>query len=166
MKIIVTILAAGLAAFGQQASFNELARLFQNDPSQPAGEKIVAMPGRAGVRIFDYSFSSPVNGRVPGVLVAPDRPGRFPIILFGHWMMPGSPMRNRNEFLEEAIVFARAGAICVLLDSPLVRDGVKEDPDPMHGQGAKAELQMAREWRKALDVLLARKDADAKRVAY
>ena len=92
--------------------------------------------------------------------------GRFPLILFGHWMMAGSPKRNHTEFLEEAIAFARVGVICLLLDSPLVRDGVMEDPDPSHGQGAKATLQMAREWRRALDILLLRKDVDPNRVAY
>jgi cephalosporin-C deacetylase-like acetyl esterase len=166
MKIVLPLLAIGLVAFGQQASMDELSKLFQNDPQKPPDERIVASKGRKGVRIFDYSFSSPVSGRVPGVMVAPDRPGRFPVVLFGHWMMAGSPMRNHTEFLEEAIVFARAGAICVLLDSPLVRDGVTEDPDPMHGQGPNGTLQMTREWRRALDLLLARKDVDSKRVAY
>jgi cephalosporin-C deacetylase-like acetyl esterase len=75
-------------------------------------------------------------------------------------------MRNRNEFLEEAIVMARAGAICLLLDTPLVRPGVTEDPDPMLGQGPNAALQMAREWRRAIDLMLARQDVDPKRIAY
>jgi len=75
-------------------------------------------------------------------------------------------MRDHTEFLEEAIVYARAGVICLLLDSPLVRDGIIEDPDPMHGQGPNAALQMALEWRRALDILLLRKDVDPKRVAY
>ncbi len=35
-------------------------------------------------------------------------------------------MRNHTEFLEEAIVYARAGAVCLLLDTPLVRPGVAE----------------------------------------
>ena len=118
------ILAAGHVALCQQASFIELAKLFENEPNQAANEMIAPIQRRPGVRMFAYSFSSHVAGRVPGVLVTPDRRGSFPVILFGHWMMPGSPMRNRNEFLEEAIVFARAGAICLLLDSPLVRDGV------------------------------------------
>ncbi|QOY91327.1 hypothetical protein [Paludibaculum fermentans] len=98
--------------------------------------------------------------------MTPDRPGRFPVILFGHWMMAGSPLRNHTEFLEEAIVYARAGAVCLLLDTPLVREGVTEDPDFTHGQEPKAALQMAREWRRALDILLLRKDVDAQRVAY
>jgi len=166
MKIVLTLLASGLLAFGQPSTFDELTKLFRIDPKQPQDAELSATGDRKGVRTFDFSFSSPVSGRVPGVLVIPDRPGRFPVLLFGHWMMAGSPMRNHNEFLEEAIVYARAGVLCLLLDSPLVRDGIIEDPDPMHGQGPNGALQMAREWRRALDILLLRKDVDPKRVAY
>jgi hypothetical protein len=81
-------------------------------------------------------------------------------------MIPGSPLRNKGEFLEEAVLMAKAGALCLLLDSPLVRPGVVQDPDPMNGQGPKAHLQMAKEWRKALDLMLARQDIEADRVAY
>ena len=166
MKTGLPFLTLGLLAFGQRASLEELSRPFQNDCKQERGEKIFAAPSRAGVRVFDYSFASPVSGRVPGLLVMPDRPGRFPVILFGHWMMDGSPKRNHTEFLEEAIVYARAGAMSLLLDSPLVRPGVTEDPELMHGQVPKAALQLTREWRRALDILLLRKDVDSKRVAY
>ncbi len=166
MKIVSAFFAGGLAAFGQAANFDELAKLFRVDPQQPQDAKLSATGGRQGVRIFDFSFASPVSGRAPGVLVIPDRRGRFPVLLFGHWMMAGSPMRNHTEFFEEAIVYARAGAVCLLLDTPLVRPGVVEDPDWTHGQEPNAALQMTREWRKALDVLLLRKDVDPQRVAY
>jgi cephalosporin-C deacetylase-like acetyl esterase len=169
MKLILALLALTPLTpltFSQAATFDELAKLFQTDPKQPPDVRLVATGEDHGARIFDFSFSSPVSGRVPGVLVTPGHAGRFPLILFGHWMMAGSPKRNHTEFLEEAVVYARAGAICLILDSPLVRDGVVEDPDPMHGQGANGALQMAREWRRALDILLLRKDVDPKRVAY
>ncbi|MGC4055866.1 MAG: hypothetical protein QM757_44205 [Paludibaculum sp.] len=166
MKRVLALAVISLAACGQSDSFDEFARLFRNDPNQPWDVELTPAGGRDGVRTFNISFRSPVEGRVPGVLVAPDRPGRFPIILFGHWMMAGSPMRNHTEFLREALVYARAGAVCLLLDTPLVRAGVTEDPDFTHGQEPKATLQMAREWRRALDILLARQDVDAAHVAY
>lgn len=161
----MVLLWAGLSMAAQTTS-NDLVKLFDNDKNQPAEETLARINGRPGVRIFDYSFASPMTGRVPGTLVTPDRFGRFPAILFGHWMMNGSPLKNRNEFLEEAVVFARAGAVCLLLDSPLIRPGVDEDADWMHGQEANAALQMAREWRRALDLLLARPDVNPTRVAY
>lgn len=166
MKGVLAFILLFLPVHGQSPGFDELSRLFQNDSKQPRDLKLLPAEGRPGVRIFHFSLKSPVSGRVPGVLVTPERPGRFPVILFGHGMMAGSPMRNHTEFLEEAIVYARAGALCLLLDTPLVREGVTEDPDFTHGQEPKATLQMVREWRMALDILLARTDVDAARVAY
>ena len=149
-----------------EPAFSELVQLFEVDPKQPPAVQLTAKERREGVRIFDFAFASPVSGRVPGVLLTTERPGQFPVILFGHWMMEGSPTRNHTEFLEEAMVYARAGAICVLLDTPLVRARVVEDPDMLHGQEAKAALQMAREWRRAVDILVSRNDVDPKRIAY
>lgn len=167
MKIFPLLLALGVSASGQSPNFDDLIKLFRVDPLQPPEVRTSAKADDLkGIRVFDISFSSPVSGRVPGVLVTPARTGRFPVILFGHWMMAGSPKRNHTEFLEEAMAYARVGVICLLLDSPLVRDGVVEDPDPMHGQGPNGALQMAREWRRALDILLLRKDVDPNRVAY
>ncbi len=165
MHRLLILLGAGLATT-PQTTFDSLAKRFENDPNQPHEVRSAAIQGSAGVRQFDYSFASPVAGRVPGTLVTPARSGRFPIILFGHWMMNGSPLKNRNEFHEEAIVLARAGAICLLLDTPLVRPGVVDDPELLHGQEPNASLQMAREWRRALDILLRRSDVDSGHVAY
>jgi hypothetical protein len=95
-------------------AFSELAQLFEVDPKQPQDVQLIAKERREGIRIFDFSFASPVSGRVPGLLLTPDQTGQFPVILFGHWMMEGSPMRNHTEFLEEASVYARAGASSLL----------------------------------------------------
>jgi hypothetical protein len=110
--------------------------------------------------------TNPVAGRVPGLLIVSQIPGRRPLILYGHWMLQGSPLRNKGEFLDEAVVMARSGAICLLLDTPPAREGVTEDPAPMHGQGPNAILQMSKEWRRALDLLLTRQDVDSRRIAY
>lgn len=155
-----------VAAYAGGVTFEELAKRFEYDRRQPAEERIIGTQGREGVRIFDYSFASPAGGRVPGVLVTPVNRGRFPLVLYGHWMMKGSPLANHGEFLEEAVVVARAGAVCLLLDTPQIRPGFVEDPDDMHGQGPNAALQMAREWRRAIDLITARGEVDSKRIAY
>jgi hypothetical protein len=38
-----------------------------------------------------------VGGRVPAYLVVPVGRGPFAALLFGHWMMEGSPLKNRRE---------------------------------------------------------------------
>jgi hypothetical protein len=146
--------------------FEKLRELFEYDRSAAPEGTITLTAERNGVRIFDFSFASPVDGRVPGILITPTGSGRFPVILYGHWMMRGSPFRNKTEFLEEAIVMARSGALCVLLDSPLIRKQMPDESDPMEGRGPHAQVQMVKEWRRALDIVLARPDTDPSRVAY
>ena len=142
-------------------AFPELSKLFDYDRAQPVNEQVKLREERDGARIYEYSFDG-----VPGLLVTPATAGKHPLILYGHWMMNGSPLRNKGEFLEEAIVMARAGAVSLLLDTPLVRPGVVEDKDYRNGQSVKATVQMVREWRRAIDLLSARPDVDAKRIAY
>jgi len=103
---------------------------------------------------------------VPATLVIPAGGGPFPAILFGHWMMPGSALRNRGEFLQEAELLARAGSIGMLIDAPLVRPGAVEDKDPLSAQDSAVTEQQAVDFRRALDLLLARDDVDPKRIAY
>ncbi|MCY0725654.1 hypothetical protein OVW19_28355, partial [Klebsiella pneumoniae] len=88
------------------------------DSKAPLDVREVGRERRDGVTIIDLTYASPRGGRVPAYMVLPQGRGPFPAILFGHWMMPGSPLKNRREFLEEAIVMARAGAVSLLIDAP------------------------------------------------
>ena len=90
MKRVIMLLCTALSMVAQTTS-GDLDKLFENDRNQPGEEISARIDGRPGVRMFDYSFASPVAGRVPGTLVTPNRPGRFPVILYGHWMMKGLP---------------------------------------------------------------------------
>jgi dienelactone hydrolase len=103
---------------------------------------------------------------VPAYLVVPAGRGPFAAVLFGHWMMPGSPMKNRKEFLDEAALLARSGAASLLIDSPQVRPGFVEDEDPTSPQSVFAAQQQVMDFRRGLDLLLARPDIDPKRIAY
>lgn len=151
---------------GQQPSFDNLAHEFHYDANASVSAEVSVRDKLDGAVVYDYSYESPKGGLVPGFLVVPESKGPHALIFFGHWMMKGSPKRNKKEFLQEAIVLARSGAICLLLDAPLVRPGVTADPDPMNGQSARAQVQMVTDWRRGLDLLLLRKDVDAERVAY
>ena len=166
MRLALTLVSAAAIGFAAEPGFDELASLFDYDRDHAAGVIEAPLEKRGDVAISEFSFASPVGGRVPGLLVEPIRDGSFPIVLYGHWMMKDSPLRNKREFLEEAAVLAKAGAICLLLDGPLVREGAVADHEPMNGQGPRAQVQMATEWRRALDLLLDRENADSARVAY
>ena len=79
------------------------------------------MEKRDGVRMIELNYAGAEGNRVPAYLLIPPGKGEFAGIVFGHWLQKGSPLANKDEFLEEALVMARAGAVCVLVDAPQVR---------------------------------------------
>jgi len=161
-------LAGGAAAPPQagQDSYAELSKRFQYGPETPAiAIQAKASQDRGPVKIHDINYASPVRGRVPAYLIVPDGGGKYAGILWAHWMMPNSPTANRNEFVDEAVVLARAGAVSLLIDAPMVRPDFKPDPDPLSSQNADLQVQEALEMRRGLDLLLSRGDVDSKRLA-
>src|SRR6476660_8367509 len=49
-------------------------------------------------------------------LLEPDKPGRYPAIVYLHWL--GSPNGNKHEFLPEAEQLRSKGAVALLVDMP------------------------------------------------
>jgi dienelactone hydrolase len=130
----------------------------------------VEQRGKALVIDLQYAGTSE-SDHVPAYLVLPDGNGPFPAILWGHWMMDGSPLRNRNEFLDEALVLARSGVVSLLIDTPMVRPGyqgksVKDDPLGWAEQAAEDEHQDIVDLRRGVDLLLSRHQVDRHRIAY
>ncbi|MGA2600822.1 MAG: hypothetical protein ABSH09_27965 [Bryobacteraceae bacterium] len=149
-------------------SFEELAHHFDYDSALPLDVQETNVSEHSGVQVHDIGYASPLGGRVPAYLVVPAREGHFAAILFGHWMMKGSPYRNRTEFLDEAVLLARAGAVSLLIDTPFVRPGFVEEKDLLASaqQAAEVSRQQIVDLRRGLDLLLARPDIDPKRIAY
>jgi dienelactone hydrolase len=170
---VVLLLVAG--AFTQE-SYDQLLHHWDYDQSVPLNIKQIGIKERDGIRIYDISFSSPVNGRsaavgpnggiVTAYLVVPSGQGRFPAVIFGHWCMPGSEKKNRTEFLDEAIVLAHSGVISLLPDHVIVHPGFAEDSTPLNEQQIAVEVQQNVNLRRGADLLLARNDVDPKRLAY
>jgi dienelactone hydrolase len=148
--------------------FEKLAREFDYDRNALLDIREEHREERDGAIITDLSYASPRGGRVPAYLVKPAGNGPFAGILFGHWMMPRSPMANRKEFLEEALLLARSGAVSLLTDAPLVRPGFVKQPGelPALAQNAEASRQQVIDFRRGVDLLLARNDVDPARLAY
>lgn len=111
------------------------------------------------------------NDHVPAYLVLPEGNGPYPAIIWGHWMMDGSPLRNRDEFLDEALVLARAGVVSLLIDAPMVRQdykqkSLKDDPLGWAEQASEDERQEIVDLRRGLDLLISRQQVDRHRIAY
>lgn len=67
---------------------------------------------------------------------------------------------QREEFLNEAIAFAPAGIVSLLIDAPQARPGFK--PTPNRALIAQQVIDL----RRGVDLLLSCPDVDAKRIAY
>jgi hypothetical protein len=146
--------------------FSDLLVKFEYDPAAAFNVHENAVETRDGVRIHDLSYASPRGGMVPAYLVVPPGKGPFAAILFGHWMMPGSPLRNRREFLDEAVALAHAGALGLLIDAPMVRPGYVEGKDPLGPTSANDAVHQGVDFRRGIDLLLSRGDVDPRRIAY
>jgi hypothetical protein len=155
--LTLLLTAALVMASGQtqRPRIEDLARQFDYDSKAPLDVREVGRERRDGVTIIDITYASPLGGRVPAYLVLPKGRGPFPTILYGHWMMPGSPLMNRREFLEEAIVMARSGAASLLIDTPLVRPGFVLEKDEMRAaaQSSETARQQVIDFRRGIDLL-------------
>ena len=117
-----------------------------------------------GGSLHDMTYVSPKGGPVAAYLVVPKGKGPFAAVLFGHW---GNG--TRTEFIPQARLYARAGAVSLLPDYPWDR------PQPWHKTpnhydkpelDREIEIQAVLELRRGIDLLLARPDVDPKRLAY
>jgi dienelactone hydrolase len=157
-------LALAQATRAADDGFDELKRQFDYDSKQSLDIKEKLLHERPGVKVFDISYASPKGGRVTAYLVVPTARGPHAGLLFGHWG-PG----NRTEFLPEATLYARAGAVSLLVDYPWVRPApwrkalkFVDEPEWDHAAFAQAVVDL----RRGFDLLAARPDVDRKRLAY
>jgi hypothetical protein len=113
---ILLIMASPLLA--QDA---DLLRRFDYDRGAPLDVREIGVEQRGDIAIHDVSYTSPKGGRVPAYLVVPKGRGPFAAVIWGHWYWENSPMRNRKEFLDEAVAFATCGVVSLLTDGPVAR---------------------------------------------
>jgi len=168
LRLSIALLLAASAASAAEPRFQDLVREFDYDRNAPLNVREEKKEQRDGVTVIELSYDSPRGGRVPGALVVPQGKGPFAGILFGHWMMPRSSFRNRKEFLDEAILLARSGAVSLLTDAPMVRPGFLPEKDALKGeiQNAEASRQQVIDFRRGVDLLLARGVVDPARIAF
>ena len=155
-----------LAAASILAQDADLVRRFDYDQRAPLGIREIGIEHRGDVAIHDISYASPKGGRVPGYLVVPKGIGPFAAVIWGHWYWSNSAVRNRKEFLDEAVVLAHAGVVSLLTDGPIARPGHVESREPLNEQQITDMVQQIIDMRRGADLLLARPDVDPKRLAY
>lgn len=148
------------------AQGRELVSHFDYDKKASLEIKTIGTEKRGDVIIYDLTYASPKGGLVPAYLVKPKGIGPFAAVVWGHWYWENSPMRNRKEFLEEAVALAPAGVISLLTDGPIARPGFVSDNAPLNEKQTTDLVQAVLDMRRGIDLLFARPDVDQKRLAY
>lgn len=171
IPIFLLVLTIAAAVGGQTTDalrFEQLVKEFAYDQTAPSYSTEISRQRRGQATLIDLTYPSVKGGTVPAYLIIPAGKGPFPAVLFGHWMMSGSPMANRKEFLEEAIVLGQAGVVSLLIDAPMIRPGYVQEKDEMRSvvQQSEAARQHVIDFRRGIDLLLKRPDVDARRIAY
>ena len=163
LLLFAILLAAVLPLFAQDT---DVLRHFDYDQKAAVDLQEIGVEHRGNVTVHDISYASPKGGRVPAYLVVPSGKGPFAAVIWGHWYWDNSAMRNRKEFLDEAVALAPSGVVSLLTDGPVARPGHVEDSTPLNQQEATDLIQQIVDMRRGADLLLARPDVDAKRLAY
>ena len=162
-RLLLLVAACCPAIRGQTTSINELRGVFDYNQNASLDVKEVGVIKRKGVSIHDITYASPKGGRVTAYLVVPAKTGRFAGIVFGHW-----GYGTRTEFLPEAMLYARAGVVSLLVDDLDVRPA----PWRRRAPGSEPEavrnnfIQSVVDLRRGLDLLRSRPDVDPDRIAY
>jgi dienelactone hydrolase len=129
-----------------------LAHLFDYDRDAPLAIRRQTHVHTAGVSVDAITYAAP-GGRVPALVIVPDRPGRRAGVVFVHGF-GGS----RMDFLAEGAGLSLLGAVVVTITSPFGRS-------PPRSALARLMIRDVIDIRRALDLLLARNDVDPKRLA-
>ena len=146
-----------------QSDIAAMQRMFDYDKKAPLDIKEAGIIKRNNVHIHDITYASPKSGRVTAYLVVPAGRGRFAGIVFGHWSYG-----TRTEFLPEAMLYAQAGVVSLLVDDLNVRPAPwrKNAPGTEPEAGRENFIQSVVDLRRGIDVLLSRSEVDPNRIAY
>lgn len=165
---------AAESAQGEQASgpikpeYPDLLQHYSYNSKAALNSLETGVTKRDDVMLLELNYAGSDDSRVPAYVLIPHGNGPFPAIIWGHWLKPGSPLANKDEFLDEALALAHAGVVSVLIDAPQVRhDFVPEKGgiEAMRQQGEMGGREVI-DLRRAVDLLYARADVDRKRIAY
>jgi dienelactone hydrolase len=155
--LAVAGLAAGLTAVAGAAPSP---RLFDYAAGAPLGLKEGRVEESGGVRVTELSYASPRGGRVTALLVAPSSAASRPAVVWLH-DADGSSRSARAE----AEALARRGLVSLLPDSSFARPPFPALVTYDAAKDRAIRIRSVVEGRRALDVLAARPEADAMRVA-
>jgi len=156
--------ALSLAAVDPESSL----ALFEYDSAAPLDIQEEQRWQEKGSLWIDFTYASPVGGRVPARLVIPNGAGPFPGLILQHGG-PGT-LEDMDSFARE---FARYGAVTIMITSPYRRPGgwfhtqYMGNTWPMFTRrDLEIKIQTILDLRRAVDILEGRSEVDPDRLAY
>jgi beta-lactamase class A len=166
---VAKIVAESFAATGENIAkiapeYQAASQLFDYDATKPLDIHDKIIEEFDGGTLHDLTYASPKDGPVAAYLIVPKGKGPFAAILFGHW---GNG--TRAEFIPEAKLYARAGAVSLIPDYAWDRPQPwRKSPNHYDNPELDREIEIDTvvELRRGIDLLLARPDVDPKRLAY
>jgi dienelactone hydrolase len=163
IRLLLITLSIATVCFAQGS---DLGNHFDYDKNAPMDFKTLGSEKRGDVTVYDITYASPKGGVVPAYLVVPKGKGPFAAVVWGHWYWTNSLMLNRKQFLDEAVALAPAGVVSLLPDGPIARPGYVPDRTPLNEKQITDRIQAVVDMRRGIDLLVARKDVDPKRLAF
>jgi cephalosporin-C deacetylase-like acetyl esterase len=156
--VAICLLAGGLVSAPPASA--QSGSPFAYDASAPLGVRVAGTRDNEGVRVIELSYASPKGGRVPATLVVPVTGDPAPAVIFQH----GGGDASRRDFLDEAQDLARGGLGSLLVDAPFNRPPFRTWVT-FDLRDRAAFVQNVVDLRRAIDVLAARPEIDADRIA-
>jgi dienelactone hydrolase len=98
-----------------------------------------------------------LSGKVGAILIEPKQPGAHPAVIYLH-MYPGT----NEQFYDEGIALAKKGTVCLLVEGLFPWREMPTNAD----HDRKTIIRQIIELRRAVDLLCALKNVDAKRIAF
>jgi hypothetical protein len=160
---------SGAPVENPKPSYPDLLPRFDYDSRSGLEMRETDVQKRGNIRLIELNYAGASGDRVPAYLLIPPGSGPFPAIIWGHWLKQRSPLANKDEFLEEAVVLAHSGVVSLLIDAPQARnDFVQEKGGALERvkQQSEAASHQVIDLRRAVDLLFLRHDVDRKRIAY
>jgi len=142
-------------------SFEDLLSMFNYDRELPLDVEETGVEHKNGVSVHDIGYAGQANDRTKAYLVTPPGKGPFPGIIFVH-PAPG----NRATFLDESIMLAQQGAVCLLMDAPWAEGEAWGRTLGQPESDRQAFIQIAIDIRRAVDLIISRPDVDVNRIGY
>ena len=152
------------AAGAQEKSIEELAKLYDYDTTVAFDLSKELLVEDEGCATYRAEFASPLGGRMPCILVVPKAEGPHAGIVFGHW---GNG--TYEEFVEEAQLYARGGAVSILITYPYERPGDSFRPHSGYTQAEmenRLDTHTVVDIRRSFDLMIEELGVDAGRIAY